>query len=133
MKVITVYQPHAFAIVAGIKRFETRTRQTSIRGRVGIHAGLKDFDAVTKGYPEECKAKIVAMQHESPFADRVLFRGGIIGTVEIVDCVPVEEIAATLTKQERLLGDYSAGRFAWVLERPVMFHEPIQVQGKRDW
>lgn len=133
MKVITVYQPFAFAILAGIKRFETRTRRTSIRGRVGIHAGLKGFDAAMKGYSEEYKAQIAAMQHESPFIDHALFRGGIIGTVQIVDCVPVEEISAALTNRESLLGDYSKGRFAWVLESPIIFSEPIRIQGKRGW
>lgn len=133
MKVITVYQPFALAIVAGIKRFETRTCRTSIRGRIGIHAGIKDFDAVMKGYTEEYKVKIAVIQHESPFIDHVLFRGGIIGTVEIVDCVPVEKISAALTDKERLLGDYTQGRFAWVLESPVIFSEPVRVQGKQGW
>ena len=59
--------------------------------------------------------------------------GGIIGTVEIVDCVPVEKIADTLTERERILGDYSPGRFAWVLGNPVMFEHPIPVSGHQGW
>lgn len=36
MKVFTVYQPYAFAIVAGLKHYETRPRRTNIRGRVAV-------------------------------------------------------------------------------------------------
>ena len=56
-----------------------------------------------------------------------------IGTVEIVDCVPVEELVDSLDNRERLLGDYSPGRFAWVLQNPVMFKTPIPACGKQGW
>lgn len=35
--------------------------------------------------------------------------------------------------RERLLGDYSPGRFAWVLQNPVMFKTPIPAHGKQGW
>ena len=57
----------------------------------------------------------------------------VIGTVEIVDCVPVEEIMDALTEQEKLWGDYSPGRFAWVLQNPVMFDKPISARGQQGW
>ena len=60
-------------------------------------------------------------------------RGAVIGTVEIVDCVPVEEIVNTLSERERVLGDYSPGRFAWVIQNPVMFDEPFPARGKQGW
>jgi ASCH domain len=40
MKVMTVWQPWATLIETGVKRFETRTRSTKIRGRIGVHAAL---------------------------------------------------------------------------------------------
>ena len=60
-------------------------------------------------------------------------RGAVIGTVEIVDCVPVEELVDSLDNRERLLGDYSPGRFAWVLQNQVMFKTPIPACGKQGW
>lgn len=39
MKAFTIYQPYAYAIVAGLKGYETRPRRTHIRGRVAVHAG----------------------------------------------------------------------------------------------
>ena len=95
MRAFTVHQPYAYAIVAGLKPHETRSRRTNIRGRVAVHA--------------------------------------VVGTVEIVDCVPVEEVVGALTPQERALGDYSPGRWAWVLKNPVMFDMPIYARGKQGW
>ena len=60
-------------------------------------------------------------------------RGAVLGTVEIVDCVPVEEVISTLSERERLLGDYSPGRFAWVPKNPVAFDTPVPAKGKQGW
>ena len=68
-----------------------------------------------------------------PICETVLPLGAVVGTVEIVDCVPVEEIADTLTERERALGDFSPGRFAWVLRNPVMFEKPIPARGQQGW
>lgn len=121
MKAYTVYQPYAFATVAGIKHYETRPRRTSIRGRVAVHAA--------KGKP---RFVTLAVDMALPETMKLHF-GAVIGTVEIVDCVPVEEIADTLTERERALGDYSPGRFAWVLRNPVMFSKPIPARGQQGW
>ena len=59
--------------------------------------------------------------------------GAVVGTVEIVDCLPVENIADGLTEQEKALGDYSPGRWVWVLKNPVMFRMPVYARGKQGW
>ena len=53
MKAFTVYQPYAFAIVAGLKHYETRKRRTSIRGRVAIHAGKQDLKRATQSLSDD--------------------------------------------------------------------------------
>ena len=121
MKAYTVYQPYAYATVAGIKHYETRPRRTHIRGRVAVHAG--------KGNPQFVSLPVSIALPESA----VLHYGAVLGTVEIVDCVPVEEIVNTLTPLERALGDFSPGRFAWVLRNPVMFEKPIPARGQQGW
>lgn len=57
----------------------------------------------------------------------------VVGTVEIVDCVPVENIMDSLDERELLLGDYSPGRFAWILKNPAMFDTPISACGQQGW
>lgn len=129
MKAFTVYQPYAHAIVAGVKHYETRPRRTHIRGRVAVHAGRLDEVQATKHLTNgEFWAVLEAVGGGGN-----LPRGAVIGTVEIVDCVPVEELVDSLDNRERLLGDYSPGRFAWVLQNPVMFKTPIPACGKQGW
>lgn len=121
MKAFTVYQPYAYAIVAGLKQYETRPRRTNIRGRVAVHAAKQKLALVSMS---------VAL---IPKEGTVLHYGAVLGTVEIVDCLPVEEVIPTLTDRERALGDYSPGRWAWVLKNPVMFDAPIPARGKQGW
>jgi len=137
MKAYTVYQPYAFATVAGLKHNETRPRRTSIRGRVAVHAGKKDPRSVMESLKAEVQQEIfnaayLRFEIQGGALEK-MYAGAVVGTVEIVDCVPVEEIVNTLTERERLLGDYSPGRFAWVLQNPVMFETPIPARGQQGW
>ncbi len=129
MKALTVYQPYASAIVAGLKLYETRSRRTSIRGRVAVHAGKASLNRATRTLFAKAFWKLlgaVSGKIDLPM-------GAVVGTVEIVDCLPVEAVIPTLTERERVLGDYSPGRWAWVLKNPVMFHTPIPARGKQGW
>ena len=121
MKAFTVYQPYAYAIVAGMKGYETRPRRTNVRGRVAVHAGKRKLELAS--------TSVIVI----PRKGETLHYGAVLGTVEIVDCLPVEEIIHTLTERERILGDYSPGRFAWVLRNPVMFATPVPASGKQGW
>lgn len=128
MRAFTVYQPYAMAIVSGIKRYETRPRRTNIRGTVAVHAAMKQFPIKDAA----ARKKFAAVLKNIPKTALITY-GGIIGTVEIAGCVPVEDIMETLTERERLLGEYSPGRFAWILQNPVMFDCPIPARGKQGW
>ncbi|MDE6934645.1 MAG: ASCH domain-containing protein [Oscillospiraceae bacterium] len=122
MRAFTAHQPYAYAIVAGLKQYETRPRRTNIRGRVAVHAGLRD---ITGNEVNICETYIPQ--------GTILAMGAVVGTVEIVDCLPVENIVDGLTEQEKALGDYSPGRWVWVLKNPVMFRMPIYARGKQGW
>lgn len=130
MKAFTVYQPYAHAIVSGVKHFETRSRRTSIRGRVAVHAGKLPIDKSSAAERKTAeRLRVREEQRRGEPWDYPL--GAVVGTVEIVDCVPVEEVRETLTEWDRILGDYSAGRFAWVLKDPIMFDEPVPARGQQ--
>ena len=147
MKAFTTYEPFAMAIARGIKPHETRSRWTSIRGRVAIHAGKTFFtfgnDAERKmisdalGFPT-CEYHLPESENGEE-ADRFwngvsgLPHGAVIGTVEIVDCVPTEDVSSGLSELELLLGDYTRGRYAWVLRDPVIFENPIPARGNLGW
>lgn len=114
-------QPYAYAIVAGLKTYETRSRRTSIRERVAIHAAKQPVTLASMS--------VILVPKEG---DRLHY-GAVLGTVEIAGCLPVEEILHTLSERERLLGDFSPGRWAWVLKNPVMFDTPVPARGNQGW
>ena len=107
IKAISIHQPWADWVVRGIKQFETRPWKTNIRGVVAIHAAKKKTKFWCEGMP----------------------LGAIIGTVEIVDCVPVEMIRRQLSQEERSRGDFSNGRYAWRLENARILKRPIALRG----
>ena len=55
--------------------------------------------------------------------------------IDVNDLPPAYQAQALKkwAEQERILGDYSPGRFAWVLKNPVMFSEPVPASGKQGW
>lgn len=80
MKALSIRQPWAALIVAGIKDIENRSWPTQFRGKILVHAAQK----IDKAGIEMMKK----MGMEKPFIDSLLkYTGGIIGEVEIVDCV----------------------------------------------
>ena len=78
---LSVRQPYAWAIIAGIKDVENRSWSTKIRGRIFIHAG-KNKQGLNDGM-DHLKKKGV---RKLPKEQDMIF-GAIIGSVEIVDCV----------------------------------------------
>ena len=61
MKVITIKQPFASLIAAGLKEYEFRTWKTKYRGEILIHAGkgvdkkaMKKFEEYGLEYPSGC-------------------------------------------------------------------------------
>jgi hypothetical protein len=85
MKALSIHQPWASLIMAGIKPVENRTWKSNYRGDLLIHAGKKwDYDGVMyvcnlPGFVEKGYHSIMAKAQGE--------MGGIIGMVEMVDCV----------------------------------------------
>ena len=77
MRTLSIRQPWAGLIVAGIKDIENRSWSTSYRGPILIHAG--------KAKPPADWLEEIEEEH-GIVIPRMEF-GGIIGTAEIVDCV----------------------------------------------
>lgn len=109
MKALTVRQPHAAAIVRGLKRYETRSWPTLHRGALVIHAsGRLDTPACDDLDEIGDWAKLgVAGRRELPLQV-------VLGVVEVEDCIRTEEVPA----KERVWGNFAPGRWAWVLAHP---------------
>lgn len=84
---LSVRQPWAWAIIHAGKDIENRSWQAvnhglRQRGRIAIHAAK----GMTREEYEDAKATIERVGHKCP-APADLLRGGIIGSVEVVDVV----------------------------------------------
>jgi hypothetical protein len=128
MKVISVRQPWAWAIVSGGKDVENRNWPTKIRGRVAIHAGktfdlnLDELTIMTNGeYGEPFTSMIRNYPRDYSEIDGPVSK--IIGTVEIYDCVPAEK-CFSLWKAS------GVDHYCWLLRNPVALREPIPMKGQ---
>lgn len=144
MKAITIRQPWASLAVCtdrnGIpfKRVETRSWKTCYRGPLAIHAGKFQTDMFFMGMDEK---RMGVFAEAGLCGDKDILNlpyGAIIGTVDLVDCLPIEELQriGLDTPRERAFGNWCPGRYGWVLANPVLFDEPIPARGKQglwDW
>jgi len=80
MKALSVKQPWAWAIVHGYKDVENRDWDTKYRGEVLIHAS-KGFDMEGYDFIKQMLPDVDVPKPED------FFRGGVVGSVEITDCV----------------------------------------------
>lgn len=125
-KALSLLQPWASLVVMGVKKIETRSWQTAYRGTLFIHASLGK------------KGKVLVS--EAPFSKYIsdfdaLPFGAVIGQVQLDDVVPVEDLFYSnerlnaLTIEEKAFGDYTKGRYAWLLSEAIMFDRPIAAKG----
>ncbi|MGV8828230.1 MAG: ASCH domain-containing protein [Breznakibacter sp.] len=135
MKTITIKQPWASLICAGIKDIENRTWPTKYRGRVLVHAAASWFNfnkQLPDGfeYPIEVQDAILNGMDDPDYYPT----GAIIGSVEIVDCVINHpSIWAEKSKQAqfgKLVIQQEKPTYHWVLANPVRFPEPIPTKGR---
>ena len=125
MKVLTVRQPYATAILTGQKKIETRKKPTKVRGTIAIHAGLH-YDMSKSDL--RVRYNITTAPGEVNYVATSVY-GAIIGFVDIVDCVPLASLTG-LSRQEMALGDYASGVYGYVLENPRFIRTPIFVRGQ---
>jgi len=95
VKALSIMQPWAWLIVNGQKDIENRYWKTNYRGPVAIHAGKKidkdcAWDLSERVHPVTGLHKIFFGKETgpAPWDDET---GGIIGVVDIVDCVMSSE------------------------------------------
>ena len=125
MKVLSVRQPWAWALIHGGKDVENRNWMTSYRGRLAIHAG-KAFDMTKAEWHNMSMG-----DYGEPFAgmakgynqqdSHVL--GAIVGLVDLVDCIP----------DHRCTSPWKADGYdfwCWVVKNPRPLMEPIPIAGR---
>lgn len=126
MKALTLLQPWASLVVMGVKSVETRSWNTKYRGELLIHASLGKAGSI---FASEPPFNIYIPDF------RKLSFGFILGKVTLTDVQRMgnvemsDELMNRLTMEEKAFGDYSEGRFAWILEDAVQFAVAIPARG----
>lgn len=127
---LTIYQPWAGFIAAGMKRIETRSWPTAYRGEIAIHAGMHPMFCDT----DDLALALLEMRTKSKDLaayEKLLARGAVVAAAMLVDCVRTEDVAVDLGETELLLGNYSRGRWAWLLGNVIALDHPVHCRGQQ--
>ncbi|MFA4944424.1 MAG: ASCH domain-containing protein [Lentisphaeria bacterium] len=131
---ITLWQPWASLVAAGMKAWETRSWPTDYRGPLLIHS------AARKSLPYRAcfglEAAEFVQSRLGPW--QALPRGQLLVLCHLADCLPVEQVlqrdplaeTSELAPYEFEFGDYSPGRWAWRVRLTNRLH-PYQVTGRQ--
>jgi hypothetical protein len=146
-KVLPMWQPFAQLVVLGEKKYETRSRDTNIRGTILIHACLIQTDALWNSYRFSPFRE--ALEAHGLKNGSLLPLGCIIGAVDVIGSYQIHHFFAgqaliyettergfinkIIKSPEHLFGDYTPGRYAWKLENPREMVEPIPYKGTQGW
>jgi len=144
---ITLWQPWASLVAAGVKPFETRgwpPPRRLIGARVAIHAARRpterDFDPATA-------AAIAAALNDPGWPD-LLPRGAVLcsavlagayrvgeetaaGHAAVIAMVPGSPAVAAIDTDP--FGDFSPGRWVWRLREIVPVEPPVPARGHQGW
>jgi ASCH domain len=108
MKALTVRQPWASLLIAGVKDVENRTWSTGHRGRLAIHAGRPERQA----FADEAWTLARKLRLDTP-------SGVVLGTVKVLDVVSDSR------------SDWaSPGHYHWVVGDAKPYARPKRATGR---
>lgn len=121
MRALSVTQPWATLIATGQKQVETRSWPTRCRGRIAIHAA--------KSLPPAARQLAGRLVESGALGSLELPRGVVLCTAELCDVRPVEALRDHLSPEELAYGDYSDGRWGWLLRDIEVLEAPLPARG----
>jgi hypothetical protein len=148
MKAITLTQPWATLVAIGAKRLETRSWRTSYRGPLAIHAAAGYGKGGRRAHKELCGTEPFCSVLNAAMGRWLKGRGDLRDMVEhpfmpmgaiIAVChltaiyriteQGVEGFCPQPPRNEIAFGDYTPGRYAWLLSDIRALPEPIPAKG----
>lgn len=126
VKAITLYQPYASLIIAGQKRFETRTWGVEWSGLLVIHAGKTlEVDSGNRVFMYHLLASGMGDPRKLPM-------GAALGVVWKGKCYRAQSVIPHIDEREKIFGGFEGEkRVAWELSNPVAFAQPIPMKGSQ--
>jgi hypothetical protein len=131
MKVLTIQQPYATLIALREKSIETRGWRPDYLGPVLIHAGKST--AMIRDCSQYDIKRLLARHGITRYEQLPL---GMAVAVSKIVGVSRTECLSSITPQERLLGNYSAGRWGWQLSGTRRLDTAFPLRGAQrlfDW
>jgi hypothetical protein len=131
LPVISLWQPWASLIFAGVKKHETRGFEPPLKyvgGYIGIHATAK-FPAA-KHISEELHELCLDTFGRS--YNYTLPLGAVLGAARLSGALPTGA-APPASLADYIAGDWTPGRFAWPLSDIIKFPAAIPAKGKQGW
>jgi len=129
MKWISLTQPYATLVAVRAKKIETRSWYTPYRGPLGIHA--------SKGFPRWARALCSEEPYKSALAQAGIYSyrdlplGVLLAKGDLTDCLEINPYGFIKPPEPELsFGDYSTGRFAWLLADMEPLPEPVLWKGQ---
>lgn len=157
IKAITLWQPWATLIAIGAKKIETRSWSTNYRGPLAIHAAkYMPEDAWDLCHQEPIFGTLIGAgfthnrrsgngQTYAALDPKRFSFGAIIATCNLVECLLIPSRQTKFTTfhkrhvqvylppeaPESSFGDYTPGRYAWILDDIRALPEPIPARGRQ--
>ncbi len=148
IKAITLLEPWAILVATGFKKIETRSRISNYRGKLAIHASKRNpkwarelcFLEPFRSVLDEINMRA---NYTLPLSNLPL--GAVIATCWMKECCLIKEdglyrlipyrmgkpeyYAPLPGEPERSFGDFTPGRYAFILEDVKPLPEPIPAKG----
>ncbi len=130
-EVLSVRQPHAQLIVAGIMRLENRDQPTKFRGRLWIHSSRLrppqgSWSDWLKLDPPMAPEDDLEIEESGtclpPYSE--LECGSILGSVELFECVPREALPSEFDE-----GGFAQGRYCYLFRNSQALGKPVAARG----
>lgn len=138
MKAISLLQPWASLVSLGAKKIETRSWKTNYRGPLAIHASKNlppGFLDIVFSTPEVKEFLNQSFGSNNKDFTKELPRGKVIAICRLVDCIEIT-VNNLPPEPEFHFGDYTLGRYAWILSDVLPLERPIEAKGRLgfwDW
>ena len=137
MRAITLHEPWASAVAWGLKTWETRTWKIA-PGLLAIHASALRSNRDHRDFYYEQVCALARGRRITPPIWASLPFGAVVATCRVARCLPAEEARYLVDRAapSAVLGDFSAGRWAWELVDLVRLARPSLARGHQglwDW
>lgn len=127
LKVLTVKNPFAFLILAGVKKYEIRSWNTKYRGQLYIHSAKKP----SKDNSIHLTNGIERLKPNHLDWHFMTTHGSLLGKVELVNILRIsEQVTVEEASKWGCCDIDEKDKYAWVFENPEIANLPIQIKGK---